>query len=138
LSAEDRFAIEDLYARSYWANDSGDAEAWLDTFHEGAVLYHDNRPVQGRVEILEYIRQRLDARAGQASSQHFVTNLFLDGGSGIANGRCYFLRLTRDASGGDWHIQTAGWYEDEIKQIDGRWGFTSRRASHDSPSPLPL
>jgi hypothetical protein len=137
LSAEDRLAIEDLYARSYWANDSGDAEGWIDTFHDGAVIFHDDRPVQGKDELRKYIRKRLDARAGQASSLHFVTNLLLEGGSDIARGRCYFLRLAKEASSGEWFIQTAGWYEDEIERVSGRWGFTSRRASHDVPTRQP-
>jgi hypothetical protein len=43
ITAEDRFAIQDLYARYCQTVDQGDAEGWADTFTEdGKRIYDDN------------------------------------------------------------------------------------------------
>jgi len=49
ITAEDRFAIQDLYARYCQTVDRGDAEGWVDTFTEdGQRIYDDNPGVPGR------------------------------------------------------------------------------------------
>lgn len=49
ITADDRFAIQDLYARYCQTVDRGDAEGWADTFTEdGKRSYDDNPGVPGR------------------------------------------------------------------------------------------
>jgi SnoaL-like domain len=49
ITAEDRFAIQDLYARYCHTVDRGDAKAWADTFTvDGKRSYDDKPGVPGR------------------------------------------------------------------------------------------
>ena len=49
ITAEDRFAIQDLYARYCQTVDQGDAEGWADTFaDDGKRIYDDNPGAPGR------------------------------------------------------------------------------------------
>jgi hypothetical protein len=49
ITADDRFAIQDLYARYCQTVDLGDAEGWADTFTEdGRRIYDDNPGAPGR------------------------------------------------------------------------------------------
>jgi len=49
ITAEDRFAIQDLYARYCQTVDRGDAEGWADTSAEdGKRIYDDSPGVPGR------------------------------------------------------------------------------------------
>jgi hypothetical protein len=62
ITAEDRFAIQDLYARYWRAVDTCDAEGWADTFtDDGKRIYAENsggparagKTYQGRSQLLE-------------------------------------------------------------------------------------
>jgi SnoaL-like domain len=62
ITAEDRFAIQDLYAAYCRTVDLGDAEGWADTFSaDGRRIYDDNpgapgragRTFTGRAELVE-------------------------------------------------------------------------------------
>jgi len=62
LTVEDRFAIQDLYAKYCYTVDRSDAEGWADTFTEdGKRIYDDNpgapnragRTVVGREALIE-------------------------------------------------------------------------------------
>lgn len=49
ITADDRFAIQDLYARYCQTVDLGDADGWADTFTgDGRRIYDDNPGAPGR------------------------------------------------------------------------------------------
>src|SRR5581483_6281112 len=80
LSIEDRFAIQDLYAR-YCANlDCGDWEAWSRCFTEDGV-FTGFREVRGRAAIADYGRMRCEERPHSPwkLSQHWNNNLVVEG-----------------------------------------------------------
>ncbi len=136
LTTEDRQAIEDHYARCYWANDTGDADGWLSSFHEGATLVHEQRLIEGKPAIREYIRDRIARRDDQPfkNGHHLITNLLIEAGPDSVRSRCYFAQIAQNRETGAWAIRTAGRYEDELRKLDGVWGFTFRRALHEVPT----
>jgi hypothetical protein len=138
LTVEDRFAIQELYARCYWANDRGDADGWAGSFHDGAVIVHDDLVVEGRAAILEYVMDRIAARVTEPyrNGLHLVTNLTLEEDKGVVRARCYFVRVAQHIDTGAWEARTAGYYEDELGKAGGRWAFTRRTACHELPTGL--
>ena len=51
ISTEDKLAILELSAAYNHAIDYGDADAWINTFSEGAVLSGIDKPYEGKKEL---------------------------------------------------------------------------------------
>jgi len=136
LSIEDRFAIQDLYARYCACMDTGDIKGWAGSWTEDGVFdsfqYHD-----GRAKIEEYgwgFMQRL-LQKKWTNGQHWNNNLIVEGGGDTASALCYLMVIGKMRDSGEMKIVIQGWYADELEKENGQWKFKARRVAFDTPSP---
>lgn len=134
--AVDRAAIEQLEAEYLFAMDWGDAESYADLFAPDGVLEWARGRAVGPVEIREEVK-RFKALIAQVYGRdvdgkpvvlrHFVTNpaIFIHGDR--AKGRIYWFEIANNGPGHTPVIGSFGHYEDEMRKVDGRWKFVSRR-----------
>jgi hypothetical protein len=130
LSAADRVAIHELIARFNWAADTGDAEAWAATFTpEGAFDGFIGR-LEGRTAIASYLARLWSLNtdpdwASARGSQHWTSNLVLEGTGEEAVGRSHLLMITPAVAGP--RLIVIGHYADRFRKVGGKWLFEERR-----------
>ncbi len=120
LAAEDRVAIEQLYARYAHAADRGDAEAWAGCFTPDGVFNSFGVRHAGHtalVAVIEGSRKRPPGR-------HWVNNLVVEETDFGARGTAYlaWLHITKSPVS----MPTTGIYEDELVRTPEGWRFRSR------------
>jgi hypothetical protein len=125
LSLADRLAIQELIARYNWAIDTRDGVGVANTFTADGS-FDGGRIAQGRDELIAFgeLRDRPPWPAG-VGSQHWVTNLVLEGNNVRVHARSFFIRQNVD--NGVVASTNLGYYHDEIVNIEGRWLFEKRR-----------
>jgi hypothetical protein len=78
-SLEDRVAIEDLYHRYLWALDTGDTDAYVDTFHPDAAVIETTpegaKQVGGHDDIRRWVVANFHGDPGFPGHQHFHENV---------------------------------------------------------------
>lgn len=124
LSIEDELDIMDVLARYNHAIDSGDAEAWADTFTADGLFEGSRDTVKGRAELLEFVRNR----DPEVRIRHWNNNVLIEGDGDDASMRVYLLSL--DVSGPP-KLRSSGVYHDTLKRVDGQWKFSHRRVVPD-------
>jgi uncharacterized protein (TIGR02246 family) len=125
ISAEDRLAITELFARYGWCFDSGDTEAFAALFTPSATYELDGgRRFVGHEQISGYLAQAA-ASSWFPGRQHHVDQIVIDGTADRATARSYCTVTQRSAEGGT-SLVYLGWYADVCVKIDGRWLFESR------------
>ena len=136
LSIEDRFAIRDLYARYCAYLDTGDWEAWSRCFTDDAV-FTGHQEVRGRAAIAAYGKMRCDERPQSpwTNSQHWNSNLVVEGDGERAQALCYLLTIGRAKETGEHKMKVQGTYLDALAKVDGRWLFKQRKTHFDIPPP---
>jgi hypothetical protein len=127
LGVEDRFEIHELVSRYNRAIDSGDAEGWAATFTEDGVFDGIAGVFKGRDELRAFVRAYVTdpAFADWAASQHWTTNLVVDGDGDRAQLFANLKMVKPEADGG--RIILVGWYEDNLVKVEGHWLFTTRK-----------
>ncbi|MEZ5232763.1 MAG: nuclear transport factor 2 family protein [Acidimicrobiales bacterium] len=127
LTFEDRFAVHELVARYNKAIDTGDAAGWADTFTPDGVFDGIAGLFTGRAELEGFVRDYVTNPdfADWAASQHWTTNLVIDGDGDRANAFAHVKMVKPEPDGG--RIILVGWYEDELAKVDGAWRFTRRK-----------
>jgi len=135
LSVEDRHEIEDLYGRLNWAIDTGDADEWLDAFTADGVFSANDQVVSGHEALRKWIRARLEFRMTESTTngQHWVTNIDAEGDDTEARVRCYFMRTVHARDTGEVHVHATGWFEDQLRKINGRWRFQRHAVAKQMP-----
>jgi uncharacterized protein (TIGR02246 family) len=130
LSADDRFALLDLYARYSHAVDANDGTGWADCFTEDGVFV----PSTGHIAGGSYRGRAALAALGsdpgrEPPTRHWTCNhLFVEREDHV-EGTCYAMRVE---IGGDEPVVAAhAVYHDEIVREDGRWLFRARRPTLD-------
>ena len=137
LSWEDHVEIQALYATYTHSLDSGDAEAWAETFTpDGALLMvapgdaeDAGLRIAGRDALARFATGAHAANGGHMrnwQSQAMITAM-----SGGAEGRCY-LMLFRTMDGPA-AIQTSGVVTDRLVKTAVGWRFTQRTLRGDGP-----
>lgn len=125
-----RESIRDLVARYNANGDSGRMDPLLELFADDAVLeVVEQRIYRGRDEIRGLFTAAAEGEPGvepPAFLRHHVSTHQIDLISRqSAKGRCYFVVFT-DAGPDHW-----GRYEDEYREVSGRWLFASRKVRVD-------
>ncbi|MFN0026300.1 MAG: nuclear transport factor 2 family protein [Acidimicrobiales bacterium] len=133
LSTADRFEIHELVARYNKAIDTGDATGWADTFAEDGEFVGLVGTFKGRDQLEGFVREYVTNPefAEWAASQHWTTNLVIDGDGERAELFAHVMMVHPEADGG--RIVLVGWYEDRLARIDGRWRFTQRIVRSSAP-----
>jgi hypothetical protein len=125
LSAEDRFALQELFVRYAWAIDTGDWAGYAGVFLPDALLGMNDRRYHGRGEIFEYVKG-LTSDPAWPGRQHYNGNIYVEEGDG---NRCKLrtygeiLYRLRDGTS---HFRSIGFYRDTCVKIDGEWFFEQR------------
>ena len=129
LSIEDRFAIQDLFARYSWALDTGDTDALAATFTELGEV---------REEVFETPDVWRGRDAIRALGAHFAQSPFFPGRqhhvsmplyTPHAPDRCgvrSFVYVTECRGEPPYKLRFAGYYIDEVVRHDGEWLLDSR------------
>ena len=80
LGVEDRFAIQDLYARHNAFVDLGDYTRWAECFTVDGIS-HTSVRTQGRAALVAHGRTRLEERARESWTYplHWNNNLIVEG-----------------------------------------------------------
>lgn len=134
--ARDRAEIEDLQARYMFALDWFDAEAYAATFTEDGTLNWARGTVTGRDAIREEVRGMRaqlapyygdDGSGKPVTLRHFITNISITVNGDAATGRSYWYEVANNGPGHTPKIGGFGHYEDELRRVDGRWLFASRK-----------
>ncbi len=126
ITIEDRLAIEELYARHWWALDRGDAAAFAATFTEDGLLamHEDHR---GRTAIADFVRAVAAAPAG-GQTNHHMSSLVLTAAGEDVTGQSYVLRVHRlpTRSRGNTQILWSGYSIDRCVRGPDGWRFAER------------
>jgi 3-phenylpropionate/cinnamic acid dioxygenase small subunit len=133
LTCEDRAALHDLYARSAFAQDGGDLEAWVASFsREGRLVLSNGSEVVGHAELRSFFASRTE---DLSSLNHLISNVLVEDAPVGATGRAAFLCL-RVSPDGQLRIRSLGRYQDEFVQQDGRWVISRRQLCPELPADL--
>ena len=126
LTTSDKFEIHELVARYNKAIDTGDANGWADTFTEDGVFDGIAGVFNGRAELAGFVSDYTSDPqfADWAASQHWTTNLVIDGDDDVAHVFAHVKMVKPEPDGG--RIILVGWYEDDVAKVNGRWLFTKR------------
>lgn len=127
LSPQDYMEIEQLYAQYNWAIDSGDAEAYANTFVEDGVF----NTFKGHDQLVGFIK-RWVGEMGGSTRKHWNTNLRITGDGKTANGKVYLMLL--DTSTQPPSIIASASYTDELVKTAEGWRFTKRQTKSDRPA----
>lgn len=116
LSAEDRLAIVELYARYSHAYDEGRGEEVARLFTpDGAFVREGAEPVTGRANLAAMA----SAAAGRGM-RHVVSNVLVEPAPDGARGSAYVLVLLIDPT-------IFGRYDDEFRLTPDGWRIHTRR-----------
>jgi 3-phenylpropionate/cinnamic acid dioxygenase small subunit len=134
LSADDRFAIQDLYARHNACVDLRDHLGWAACFTEDGVSDTIRRS-EGREALLAHGKARDEARASQPWTVplHWETNFVIEGDGTAARAIVYMMRTVKMKETGAFVADTAGIYEDQLTKVNGNWLFKHRKLHLDEP-----
>ena len=126
VSIEDRLGVEDLLAAYIWAADTGDIDAYVDTFATDATLIDSNgaRHV-GHAAIRAYAGQFF-ARPGGRGRAHFFQRLKISGEAGGVRVLSFWLVAQGLAATGDAPARSLGTCEDLCVKTPAGWRFAER------------
>jgi hypothetical protein len=122
---EDRFALQDLYARYAWALDTGDHEAYASLFMADGAFIERGVVYRGRQAISEHVRE-LAARMAPGNRHHNTQLLLEEGDATRCRLRCYSTHIYRPEAEGPGVVRLQGFYRDVCVKVDGVWYFEER------------
>jgi uncharacterized protein (TIGR02246 family) len=131
LTAEDYFEIQQLYSKYNHAIDSGNADAYADTFTPDGVFNNN----AGREALKKFINETWVGQMKGATRQHWNTNLLITGDSQAAKGSVYLMLV--DLSTKPVSVMAMALYDDELVKTPQGWRFTKRQTKRAGPPAAP-
>jgi hypothetical protein len=129
VSIEDRFAIEDLFARYSWALDTGNPEALAMTFIPNCrvveEVFEDPDIWEGRDGIRAMGRHYMNAVNFPGRQHHLSMPIYEAKGDYHCNVKS-FVFVTECRGEPPMELRFSGYYTDELVKLDGVWFFASR------------
>jgi uncharacterized protein (TIGR02246 family) len=124
LTSDDRWEINDLYARYAFGWDDADGQAFAAVFTPDGVFHRpEDPPLVGRAEIAAFVAERAQIQPG---IRHFTTNIVIEGDQDdTARGTAYViaLRIADD----NVRIRAVGRYHDLLRRLDEGWRIADRK-----------
>jgi len=120
---EEARGLYNRFAISWDENRPGDLAA---CFTNDAVFESGHGRFAGREAILEHVAN-LNGALGRRKQRHVITNVMVQLEGDRGTGTAYFI----DCVGleGKILVIAFGTYQDELRKVDGRWCFSSRKGS---------
>jgi ketosteroid isomerase-like protein len=130
LSADMRFAIQDLFAAYGWALDTGDMDTLIGCFTPDAVMIEEvfeEPDIWEGHEGIRALTRHYFTSPGFPGRQHHVTQQQLSPQSDGSVQVRSFAFVTECHGEPPYTLRFAGWYEDlVVPGADGRWQFRHR------------
>lgn len=124
-SAEDRFAIADLFARYMWAIDGGDVETLVSCFApDGSLESPAVGKYSGHDNIRAFATRFAQFRTRGTELRHVLSNMLIDVDGDTAFAKCYLLVF--QVRNGTSKLLGPGRYEVQLRKLDGEWRFQHR------------
>jgi ketosteroid isomerase-like protein len=128
LTVADRLAINDLLAQYAWALDTGDVDSLVRCFTADAVIteevFEDPDRWEGRDNIRRFAEHFRNV-SNFPGRQHHVTQLVVKGDAKRCSARS-FVFVTECHGEPPYTLRFAGYYEDKLAKVRGRWLFRER------------
>jgi hypothetical protein len=138
LTADDRFAIQDLCALACHALDFGDPDGFADLFlPDGSFQRRGPLAAGGEVIFRHEGREQLRAFAVKAAgfrqglARHWSANILIRPTTAGAEANSYTMLVANDAQTRDVAIAIAGTYQDVFTMTPAGWRFASRTVTDD-------
>jgi uncharacterized protein (TIGR02246 family) len=125
VSADDRFAIFELFARYSRALDTGDYDSYADHFTPDALLAIGEERFQGREFIREYVK-RLTSAPTWRGYQHHNSQILIESGDGDRCTVSCYSSITYRYRDGHLRMMQQGVYRDILVKTNGLWYFAQR------------
>jgi uncharacterized protein (TIGR02246 family) len=127
VSADDRFAIHDLFMEYVWAADTGDLEGYVATFMAAALLVDsDGRSHRGAAAIRAYAHAFLSQPNGRGRIHFFQQMTVKPEGAGLRV-FSFWTVAQATASPREIRLRSLGTCDDLCLRVEGRWRFAERR-----------
>ncbi|MDO8945201.1 MAG: nuclear transport factor 2 family protein [Burkholderiaceae bacterium] len=136
LSAQDHLDILSLYAAYNRTIDTGQSDAWVDTFTVNGVFDHPSKPLVGREQIAAFIRPRSAALTSHPviKQRHWNADINVGGDGQRATGTCLVQVTGVDRATGKALVLVSGAYEDSLIKEGAQWRFERRKLRFDPAS----
>ncbi|MBV1855592.1 nuclear transport factor 2 family protein [Catellatospora tritici] len=134
VSAELYFQIQQFYSVQMRLLDTGQAEAWADTFTEDGVFHQSVAPaLRGRHDIAVAARRRIDQLVTEGRTRrHWFGMLEVHLEDDGVVGTSYYGIAMATPAGGQLQIYASTEATDSLVFADGRWLVRHRWVSHDA------
>jgi hypothetical protein len=131
LTPEDRFEINDLYARYNHAIDTQDGVKYAQCFTADGVLYPGVDKYAGQeVRGTDALRAVASDKEGFIAHRLWTSNILVEERDDRIIGTCYCLVI--DIGGDQPRMAASVTYHDKLTKVEGTWRFVSRRPVPDS------
>lgn len=128
LTTGDRMAINDLLAAYAWALDTGDVDALVACFTPDAIVveevFEEPDCWEGHAKIRQFAEHFRDV-GNFPGRQHHITNSVVTGDSERCSVRSFAL-VTECQGEPPYVIRFAGYWDDHLAKVAGKWLFTRR------------
>lgn len=124
MTADDRLAIMDLFARYAWACDTGDVETFLTLFVPDAVYGLSDGRYKGPGEIRSAF-EKFTGRPEYPGRQHHVSEIVMRGNAIRCEATSY-ASATQQKPDGTVAFVFAGSYTDVCVKVGSQWLFQER------------
>ena len=128
LTADDRFAIQDLLARYAWALDTGDIEALVACFTPDARMVEEvfeDPDIWVGHEDIRRLSQHYASAPNFPGRQHHLSQLLLDGDSERCAAKSFVI-VTECHGEPPYLIRFTGYWSDVLVSTDAGWRIAER------------
>jgi epsilon-lactone hydrolase len=129
LSVEDRFEIQQLYARYSHTIDRGESLAWAECFTKDGQWISGRTVLKGREMLARFARNSL---AFFGAYRHVQTNILVEATPDGAKGSSYLMFMKPSDTGGPPNILSTAVYRDRLVRTGDGWRFSEREAITDT------
>lgn len=130
LTADDKFAIQELLFRAYRLMENHDVDEWVNCFAEDASLILTRYgQFASHPEIRGWMVNHLDAGL-EDDVQHFATNITIAQVEDEVRVKSRVLKATTERPP---RLISAGVWEDKVVRIEDRWKFAERKLDNGPP-----
>lgn len=127
ITADDRFAVQDLLMTYVYAIDTGDAQGYADTFAvDGVLTTSEGERLEGYAAILEYARRIVPKPGGRGRQHHFQHIRFSGEGNGIRV-FSFWLVAHRTSEPDATRVRSMGSCDDLCVKTAAGWRFAHRK-----------